>query len=185
MAKKPLPTPDELRQLLEYDPGSGVLTWRPRSASMFAPGNRGADKVCIGWNKKYAGQEAGNVHPISGYRIVGLGQLVGAHRVAWAIYYSEWPKHVIDHINGDPLDNSIGNLRDVTPQQNQKNCFRRVDNKSGVTGVSRAPRNRGWVAKIRVDGRQVHLGTFDTIEEAASARAMANHRFGFSTRHGS
>lgn len=186
MAKKPLPTPEELRQLLSYDPESGALIWLPRPVDMFAEGNCGSENVCATWNKRYAGTEAGTVSEKYGYRILGIGgRLIGAHRIAWAMHHGFWAQSPIDHINGDSVDNRIRNLREVTPQQNQRNCHRRSDNKSGVTGVSRAPRGGGWVAKIRVDGTQRHLGTFDTIEAAAFARRQANKHFGFSERHGS
>ena len=186
MAKKPLPTPEVLRQLLTYDPETGTLTWKPRPVVAFAEGNCGAENVCSTWNKRYAGTEAGTASERFGYRIIGLGgRLLGAHRIAWAIHHGYWAEKPIDHINGNSIDNRIQNLREVTAQQNQRNCHRRSDNKSGVTGVSRAPRGRGWVAKIRVDGIQRHLGTFETIEAAAFARQQANVRFGFSERHGS
>lgn len=184
MAKNPLPTPEELRQLLSYDPGTGALTWLPRPVSMFASGTAGPDKICAAWNKRYAGKEAGTINTSPRYRVIGMGRLIAAHRIAWAIQHGKWPEGYIDHINGDPLDNRIVNLRDVSNQENQRNCRLSTANKTGVTGVVPSTNGRKWMAKIRVNGRKHHLGTFSTIEEAAAARAQANKRFGFSERHG-
>jgi hypothetical protein len=82
---------------------------------------------------------------------------------------------LVDHRNGDPLDNRRGNLRVTTQQINQVNR-KRVDsrNTSGVRGVFRArTKAERWTAKIGVDGRMVELGRFATIEEAAEARRLA------------
>jgi hypothetical protein len=82
-----------------------------------------------------------------------------------------WPADVIDHINGNPLDNRIENLREATQAQNLGNCKKRVDNTSGHKGVATVW-NGSWRATIR--GR--HLGTFATKEQAQTAYANAAER---------
>ena len=80
---------------------------------------------------------------------------------------------VVDHINHNPLDNRKSNLRICTQQQNNKNQKKKTNNKSGVIGVS-WDRSRGkWCAQIMHNNKHIHLGRFDTIEEAIEARKHA------------
>ena len=103
-----------------------------------------------------------------GYRIVlvnGKHSLV--HRIVWIMHNEEIPSgYVIDHINGDKLDNRICNLRLATSQQNSRN-------RAGVKGVCRVTRTGKWQAAIQVGGRSVHLGTFDSEEKAVAKRIEA------------
>jgi hypothetical protein len=80
----------------------------------------------------------------------------------------------LDHINRDPLDNRIANIRPCTSSQN--NINRTFPNISGCTGLVRTGKNK-WVARINYDGVRVHLGTFGTFKEAAVARKNAEVRF--------
>jgi len=84
---------------------------------------------------------------------------------------------VIDHINGDPLDNCRNNLRIVTQQQNNMNLSMRKTNKSGVSGVCWHKRNDNWQATIRYKYKQIYLGSFDTLEEATKARKDAEMKY--------
>lgn len=96
-------TPAILRDRLTYCPTTGVIRWR---------------------NGPFSGKPAGTIR--SGYlRINVHGINILAHRAAWAITHGEWPKNVIDHINHDPLDNSIKNLRDVSALENARNRRKR------------------------------------------------------------
>lgn len=179
MAKNPLPTPEQLRQLLSYDPETGDLTWRARDATWF-----GSERDCKKWNTRYAGSRA--FRQIDGHgRCNGviLGRNYRAHRVAWAIFHGLWPCGEIDHIDGNPANNKITNLREVSRRENMRNTKVRTDNTSGVTGV-RAGRWRGWQASIMIDGRDVYLGTFSTVAEASVARRAAEQRLGFHPNHG-
>lgn len=169
-------TPELCRQLLRYEPETGNLFWRPRGFDRF-PDDRSA-KI---WNTRFAGKEAFTA--ISrGYKIGTIDYvMVKAHRVAWAIHYGVWPE-VIDHINGDPADNRIENLRSVQQSSNMLNIAKRTDNSSGATGVYAA--NGAWVAEIRLQGRKRYLGAFATIEDAISARKDAEKELGFHHNHG-
>lgn len=110
-------------------------------------------------------------------RINGVQHL--AHRVAWLIATGEMPQGFIDHINGDRADNRISNLRvvDVT-LNNQNRCTPQRDNKTskflGVSGWSRWPGK--FRAQIKVMGKKIHLGVFDSEEEAAAAYIAAKRR---------
>lgn len=177
MAKKPLPTPDELRQLLDYDPETGVLTWRERPRELFSE-----DRVWRRWNTRYSGTVAGSVLPV-GYRYVQTSAgPMPAHRIIWAMIYDEWPEQT-DHINGDRTDNRLANLRSVCRTENQRNLTRRKDNTSGVTGVYRY-KSGGFLALIGTPPHQERLGIFDSIEAAAHARKQAEARLGYHANHG-
>lgn len=148
-------TADRARELLTYDPETGDFYWRQTM------GHRGK-----------AGKIAGAVR--GGYRIIGVEKLTyAAHRLAWLITFGSWPMAEIDHINGDPGDNRIANLRDVSRAenlQNQRVAQRR--NKCGLLGVSFHKAREKWRAQIAINGKSQHLGYFDTPEEAHQAYVL-------------
>lgn len=80
-------------------------------------------------------------------------------------------KHV-DHINGDRLDNRRENLRLVTPSENAQNQTH-ANGRSGIRGVVWNGTSSTWIGSIQVDGRRVHVGTYATKEDAATAVAAA------------
>lgn len=89
---------------------------------------------------------------------------VGVHRIAWCLYYGEWPTNSIDHIDGNGLNNRIDNLRHVSHRQNHLN---RTLHRHGKLGGSYFDKQRfKWHARIRVNGKTKSLGTFNTEQEA-------------------
>jgi len=110
MAFIKLPHQDQLRQLLDYDPDTGLLFWRSRENSMFEPGRWSREAAAACWNGTFAGKEAFPQRSSSGYkRGCLLGRTVMAHRVAWKWWTGNDPAHVIDHINHVRTDNRIAN----------------------------------------------------------------------------
>lgn len=108
----------EMRDILEYDPDTGVFIWLRTKA------------------KARAGEEAGFID-VHGYRRISINGIKHyAHRLAWWFVHQEWPQHVIDHINRIRTDNRIINLRSVTQKENGLNCKLGKNNSSGFTGVS-------------------------------------------------
>ena len=79
-------------------------------------------------------------------------------------------KPFVDHINGITDDNRIENLRWATSKENLQNSKIPINNTSGIKGVSWHKNNNKWVARIRIDGKRVHIGSFDNIEDAIKAR---------------
>lgn len=176
MASRSDITPELCRQLLRYEPETGRLYWRPRPLSMF-PDER-AWRI---WNTRFADKPA--LDTISrGYRIGSIHyQMFKAHRVVWAMHHGDWPE-VIDHINGDPGDNRIENLRSGTQADNLRNVGAKSNSRTGKFGVHRM--GAKWSAEIKVSGKKIWLGSFDTFEEATAARTEAERKFGYSERHG-
>ena len=77
---------------------------------------------------------------------------------------------MVDHINGDTLDNRRCNLRPCTNQQNQFNAARRKDNKSGRKGVYFQKDIKRWIAYGRINGKRIHIGCFKSYDCACKAR---------------
>jgi len=93
-----------------------------------------------------------------------------AHRLAWYLYYGELPKNQIDHIDGDPSNNRINNLRDVTPRQNMFNIKK-------AKGYSWHKRDKKYAAKIKVNSKNINIGYFITEEEAHNAYLEAKEKY--------
>jgi HNH endonuclease/AP2 domain len=162
---------EDLRSLLRYEPETGKLLWHRRGR--------------VSFDRRWAGLQAFTAKDTHGYLCGAIcGERVLAHRVVWALTYGEWPQGEIDHINGDRTDNRIENLRLVSGAENQRNKKRYTRNKSGVAGVSWHASTGKWQAQINVAGRQVHLGIFDRIEDAAAARKAAEQQHDYHQNHG-
>lgn len=120
----------------------------------------------------------------SGHICMGIfGKTVLAHRVIWKLVHGEEPR-TIDHINGDPKDNRIENLRSVAQVDNCRNGRMRKTNISGVTGVRWDARIKRWVARINVGMRGQYLGVFVHLNEAVAARKAAEIKYGYHANHG-
>jgi hypothetical protein len=111
----------------------------------------------------------------------------GVHRIIWAMHYGEWPKKEIDHIDGNPFNNRIENLREVDHLTNGRNQRTPINNTSGACGIwqdKRYSKLGKWGARIKVDYKTKHIGMFDTFEEAVAARKEAEIKHGFHENHG-
>lgn len=148
---------NELREYFRYDPTTGHIFWTKDRSS-----------------NARAGNVAGTPND-QGYISIRLAGLhLKAHRVAWFLTFGSWPKDQIDHINGDPSDNRLCNLREASHRENLLNRRRRKS-APGLKGVS--PGRRGkFRAAIRLDGKYHNLGEFVTPEAAHSAYAKAAKR---------
>lgn len=149
-------TAARLRELLHYNPDTGEFT-----------------RLVQTCGRALVGDIAGTDH-VRGYRRIRVENVSHmAHRLAWLHVHGEWPAGLIDHIDGNPGNNRIGNLRVVNSSLNQQNQRRaRSDNRqSGLLGVH--PNYKKWSAGIRVNGKRIHLGSFDTPEEAHEAYLKA------------
>lgn len=177
MAERIVPTPEQLRELLRYEPDTGKLFWRERPPKMFEGGAYPPERTAKRWNTRYAGAEAMTALKDGGYR---TGRVMGrqylSHRICWVLHYGSWPTSGVDHINGVTGDNRIVNLRDETQSENMRNTKRRSNNKSGVKGVFWVERDGKWEAQICIDGKKRSLGKYFDIEDAANAYREAAKR---------
>lgn len=173
MSKKILPTPEELRQLLRYEPETGKLYWKERPASMFKT------KQSHGtWNTRFAGKEAFTAVGTHGYRVGSVNyKTILAHRVVWAIHYGSWPSEFIDHVDNDGLDNRIDNLREATASENGMNRGRQENSTSGYKGVHWHSGNKAFHAQICVAGKRICLGLHATAEAAHAAYCAAAEKY--------
>ena len=124
------------------------------------------------------GKEIGSINKSNGYYYLTIyGVSYRASRVAWLCVTGAWPKHHIDHINGDRTDNRFLNLRDIPRQANNQNIHRPFKtNKTGFLGVDFDKRNNRYRASIRHNGSNRTLGRFDTPEEAHEVYLNAKRR---------
>lgn len=105
----------------------------------------------------------------SGYLVANIrGKITRLHRYLLC----PDPGAVVDHINGDPSDNRRINLRICSVADNTRNSAPSKNSRTGVIGVKRVP-NGKYVAQIMVNRKQIILGTFETLTEAAEARREA------------
>ena len=149
-------TAERLRSVLHYEPETGIFTRKVSTSPRIkvgdaagCPGGHGYLQIRV-QNRKYL-----------------------AHRLAWLYVYGEWPKDQLDHINRNRSDNRIANLREVTNKQNMQNASKSSRNTSGHPGAYWLKQSSKWVAKITHNYKLIHLGCFNTIEEAIAARKAA------------
>lgn len=153
--KKSNLTQERLKQLIKYDADTGVITWL------------NTQDVHCGVRGKIAADVA-----VDGYPRISIDkQRYLQHRIAWLYHYGEWPKEIVDHIDGNKLNNAISNLRDVSIQMNMQNIRSHKKNKFGLLGVySYGSR---FQSHIIVNGKSIFLGIFNTALEAHQAHVAA------------
>ena len=175
-----------LHRLLRYDGATGKLYWRERTSDMFDDGRQSAMWRCNNWNSRFADKEAFFTLDSPKKYFCGaiFAQTYLAHRVIWAMVTGDWPADQIDHINQNPADNRIANLRVVSNQENCRNQKLRITNTSGFTGVYWLENGKKWVAKIGVNGNLKHLGYFARKGAAIAALQAANIKYNFHSNHG-
>lgn len=142
-----------LLEVLDYNPLTGIFTWKINTGK-----------------KQLVGKQAGTIDP-KGYIAISIdGEKIRGHRLAWFYVYGVWPSKNIDHENGRHADNRFKNLRDITQKGNIQNQHKvRSDSKSQIQGVRFRVEKNKYEARIRIDGKQKHVGYFDTAEEAREA----------------
>lgn len=155
--RRPLDS-QRLREILDYNPQTGLFSWR---------GN-------IRHSRMRLGDPAGTTNRLGYVSVFIDGGHYLAHRLAWLYTTGEWPSLFIDHIDGNPSNNALNNLREATQAQNCQNA-RGKNARAGVKGAYRK-RNK-WTSTIRVAGVNIHLGCFDTAEDASSAYAAAAKKY--------
>ncbi|MCP4408507.1 MAG: HNH endonuclease [Gammaproteobacteria bacterium] len=161
MIRKDLPlTAARARQLLKYDPATGALTWR------------------VGGRDQGKGKRAGAV--CGRYGQIMLDSVnYRTHRVIWLMQTGSWPCALVDHRDGDGLNNAWDNLRQATYSQNAFNRRLGKRNTTGAVGVCPDKASGKFEAHITISGRIRHLGKYNCVADAAAVRCEAErHYFG-------
>lgn len=155
-----------LREVLAYEPQTGIFTWR------VTMGSRAIVGAIAGCRKRLRSGK---------YRIeIEIdGRRYKAHRLAWFYVTGEWPSLQIDHEDGDSENNRFLNLRDVTNATNAQN--RKTAGPRSTTGLLGVLRLRQghrtyWQSKIMANGVSHYLGTFPTPEAAHAAYMVAKRQ---------
>jgi hypothetical protein len=152
-------TAEYVRSLLKYYPETGEFEWKIKR-----PGKKkGIFKGCLA---------------PTGYYQIGIDKKVYyAHRLAWLIATGSWPDKLIDHINRNPKDNRLENLRESTHSENHKNGNTRADNKSGHRGVCWSSRRNRWHVQLVAHKKRIYSGYFADLEDAVAARKAAEKKY--------
>jgi hypothetical protein len=149
--KKQKLTQKRLKEVLIYYPGSGIFTWRTTGS---------------GRKRKIAGYK----RPDGYVQIMIDGKRHLAHRLVFLHERGYLPENEIDHIDKNPSNNRIKNLREVSRQCNLRNTGNTKRNTSGVKGVSWHKRWNKWEVKICVNRKRKHLGYYKNFDDAVMAR---------------
>ena len=171
-------TQEYLKECLKYCPETGLFTWLVRPVSHFR-----AIRAFKAFNSYFAGKTAGTLDNNGYIRIKIDGRLYLAHRLAWLYINGCLPPCQIDHISHNRADNRIINLRDVDRAENMKNITMCKANNSGFNGVDLRKNLKKWRARAGVNGKSIHLGYFDSMEDAVAARKSFNNLH-FHKNHG-
>ena len=152
-------TAEKLREILSYDPDTGEFRWKVRTS-----------------RRTNIGDVAGSLSKY-GYNCIMIKKKhYFAHRLALLYTTGSYPKHEIDHINGNRVDNRINNICEVTRRENQ--CNRKSHRAGRLQGTSYVNRNQRWVAQIQIDGKHKHLGYFSSEEAAHHTYLIWKHNLG-------
>lgn len=162
-----LPDRLDLLRRFSYDADAGTLRWKYR------------EDASPQWNGRFAGKAAGSLSKSQGRMVVNVGgRLLLVHRVIWKMVYGADPLEDIDHIDGDPTNNTLSNLRMASKFENMRNARKRRGKylPKGVSFHKGAGRYR---ATVYLNRQHVHLGLFSTPEEAHAAYCrVAQKHFG-------
>lgn len=146
---------DRLHEVLDYDPETGVFTWRVNLSPRCRKDRPAGSKTS------------------GGYLRIGIdGKQHFSHHLAWFHFYGVIAENELDFKNLDKSDVRIANLREATRAENSRNVGRKASNSTGFKGVAtfNSPRNlKHYRSSIRAGGKRIHLGQFDTAEEAYEA----------------
>lgn len=153
------PTQHRIKELLFYDPDTGVFTWK------------------VNGNGRFIGKVAGGSGHRGYLRIMVDGVKYQLHNLAWIYMTGNAPKSLIDHKDRNNLNNSFSNLREADFSQN---CFNRGLTKrstSGVHGVTWSKKEKKWRVRIGMYGKTHYLGYFKDKEDAIRVRIEAEDKY--------
>lgn len=158
-------TQEYLKSILNYDHDTGVFKWKHRS------------DIPKEINARFSSMMTGEKLDHGYRRIVINSKKYYAHRLAWLYVNGYFPKITIDHIDGDKSNNKISNLREATYSQNQCNLGTAKNNRSGLKGVTYDKRQNNWFARIKINKKQIYLGSYGCPTAAHFAYCRAAKQY--------
>lgn len=163
----------------------GEIYWKERPRDHFK--NEAAwkhnKKVFCG---KRAGAIVGSPRSATRYRQTEVWSKAHKnHRIIWEMHNGPIPDGmVVDHINGNGLDNRIENLRLVDSVDSAHNLPMLSSNTTGIVGVNWHNSARAWQARICMAGKRIDLGRYPCLLDAVAARIRAEREYGYHKNHG-
>ena len=149
-------TQAQLHYLFDYNPDTGIFIRKIKTSNSVKVGD-------------IVGSDNG-----SGYiKFCVNSKQVFAHRMAWLYVFGSIPSKGIDHINSNPSDNRICNLRLANQSENMQNVSKNKNNTSGYKGVTWDKKRKKWIAQLMKDYKRYYLGAFDDVEMAYKAYCEA------------
>jgi len=149
-------TQERLKEVLDYNPDTGLFTWKVRLSI-----------------RAVKGKVAGVINERGYIKIQIDKKIYRGHRLAWLYIHGKFPALGIDHINGNRADNRIDNLREATDSENKQNKAAQKNNKSGYLGVYWSKTMMKWTARIQLNYVTTPLGYYETPELAYAAYCEA------------
>ena len=180
---KPTPNVEYIRECFDYNPDTGVLTWRERPAEHFA-----TDAISQDFNRRWAGRAAGSMARQkygSSRLLVKLNCATFQYsRLVWALQTGKTVFGAIDHIDGDATNNRWANLREVTTIQNGQNRTHKSKCEGGVVGVNLCRKTGKWRVAVTLNKKFVWLGHYDKHSDAVDkVMSFKREHFGKFARH--
>lgn len=156
-------TAEAFRALANYDPKTGILSWKVNRGRMAKKGDVLGRSVFNGR-----------------CQVIVCGKAYSVQNLAWLHFYGNWPEILVDHIDGNPLNNKISNLRACNHAENNQNTLKYKNNTTGWKGVDFHKKTQKYRARISAFGKSTVIGYFDTAEAAGLAYLDAkkiHHKF--------
>jgi len=158
-------TQEYLKSILDYNPDTGIFTWKHR------------DDRSNSWNTRYAGSEAGAISSECVINISINKKLYIATRLAWLYVYGYFPDYTLHYINNISLDNRIKNICKHNRMEMSQNRKKQKNNTSSFVGVCFNKYHNKFQAQIAANGKIKYLGYFNTAEEAHEAYLKAKAHY--------
>lgn len=166
-------TQELLKELIDYNPDTGVFTWKERPLSMFK-----CERDCKAWNARYKNKVAGCSYINWKNKVNAISikpKTYLCHILTYFYMNGNWPKEDIDCIDGDFTNLKWNNIRECTrTDSNYKQINPQRENK--LMGISFIKERNKYESKIKIKGKTIHLGRFNTQEEAHQAYVDAKRQ---------
>lgn len=154
-----------IRSIITCDFENGKCYWKSREV---------ITKYDKSWNSRYENKEITAIS--EGYIVLRFTYQkevyrIKLHRVIYALYNNKWPNYILDHKDGNKLNNKISNLIPSNKSENGRNS--KAKSESGYKGISECKRTGKWYYRLHVNGKTIKGKRYDDIENAIADRDAA------------